>query len=171
LPQSDRCGPGFFLTSMPREEAVAPKPAGTPDHQSNEGGKPTIHTTVEELAQAHLDLFPADQARLSLHAVRLFARGTLASLEQPAEASHFTREVVEEMLRAASIELDREGRLVALALSLQPAAHQVKVRTRPCRWSVRSKSTLLLPPMLGRETHVSSRCPVTGTEIQQNPQP
>ncbi len=51
-----------------------------------------IQATVEELAQAHLDLFTANQARLFLHVVRLLARGTLVSLGQLAEASHFTRE-------------------------------------------------------------------------------
>jgi alkylmercury lyase len=123
-----------------------------------------VQPNREELAQAHLDVFTADQARLLLHSVRLLAKGAPVSLEQLAEASHLAREQVQELFQASSIELNREGNLPALALSLQPTPHQFHLGEKSL-YTGCALDALIVPTLLGRSARVTSSCPVTGTQI------
>jgi alkylmercury lyase len=100
------------------------------------------------------------------HAIRLLSAGEPVALERLAAAAASSVEDVETALAAqTSAERDGQGRLVGLALTLQPKSHRVTVGGRTLfAWC--ATDTLMVPVVLGRPARVESTCPQTGRAIR-----
>ncbi len=126
-----------------------------------------ISPTMQKAIKTHEDFVAAnwEQFRLWPSLLRLLAEGKPVSPEQLATSSHRSLQEVQTLLHAADVRVDQEGNILALALSLVPAAHQFHLGEQALyTWC--ALDTLAFPALLGRTARVISSCPVTGREIR-----
>jgi alkylmercury lyase len=121
---------------------------------------------LQKAIKTHEDFVAANpkQFRLWPALLRLLAEGKPVSPEQLAASSHRSLQEVQVLLHAADVRVDDEGNILALALSLVPAAHQFHLGEHVLyTWC--ALDTLAFPALLGRTARVISSCPVTGRAI------
>ncbi len=96
----------------------------------------------------------------------LLANGEPVSPEQIAAATGRPREEVVALLQELpDVELDNEGNLVGMGLTLRPTPHRFEVEGRTLfTWC--ALDALLFPIILGKSIRIESPCPVTGTPVQ-----
>ena len=126
-----------------------------------------ISPTMQKAIKTHEDFVAAnsEQFRLWPSLLRLLAEGKPVSPEQLAASSHRPLKEIQTLLHAADVRVDHEGNILALALSLVPAAHQFHLGEQALyTWC--ALDTLAFPALLGRTARMISSCPVTGREIR-----
>ena len=85
-------------------------------------------------------------------------------LAEKADLDADTTESIFKQLRRGAGELDRDGNLVGLALSLTPTPHRFRLSDRELyAWC--SLDTMFLPGLLGQRAEIESTCPVSGETI------
>ena len=106
-----------------------------------------------------------DWLRLVVHDMRLLAAsGQPVTRQQLAAAIHASPDEIGTLLQPPAVELDAQGHLIGLGLSLSPTPHQLHLgKQRFCTWCARG--ALAIPAILGREGTVVSHCPATGKAI------
>jgi len=106
-----------------------------------------------------------DWLRLAVHVMRLLAAsGQLVTRQPVAAAMHASPEEIGALLQPPAVELDAQGHLIGLDLSLSPTPHQLHLgKQRFYTWC--ALDALAIPAILGRERTVVSHCPATGKEI------
>lgn len=101
-------------------------------------------------------------------ALKLLAQGQPVTPQALAASANLPLTEVDEIFRAVGTqggELDDEGNLVGLALTLNPTTHQFVINGRNLfAWC--SLDTIILPGLLGKTAAVESRCPVTGKLVR-----
>jgi len=100
------------------------------------------------------------------HAMRLLADGEPVALEELAAAAGRPLEEVEAALgEQTSAELDADGRLVGLGLTLRPTPHRYLLDGRTVfAWC--ASDALTFPVILGRPGIIESTCGLTGQPIR-----
>ena len=113
---------------------------------------------------------PDARRRMELRrfALRLLAGGRPVSSLALAAASEAPHDEIAEFMsqaRKGGAELDGDGNLVGLALSLHPTPHKFRVAGRGLfAWC--SLDTMFLPGLIGQTAEIESTCPVTGANIR-----
>lgn len=109
----------------------------------------------------------------SSHAVRLLALGRPVSTRQLAEVSGLPLSDVQDTfakIQEQGGELDKDGNLVGLALTLNPTPHRFVLNGRSLyTWC--ALDAVFLPGLLGETASIESICPTTGELIQLTIQP
>ena len=125
---------------------------------------------VDTLALTLAESFPelsvdeAGGARFQETVLRLLAQGAPVPLAAIAAASGQAVTEIERALGAGGAEMDEEGRLVGLGLTIRETPHRFTVGERSLyTWC--ALDTLIYPAVLGR-AHVESPCRATGTAIR-----
>jgi alkylmercury lyase len=100
------------------------------------------------------------------HAMRLLAEGEPVALEELAAAARHSLEEVRAALGVqTSAELDSDGRLVGLGLTLRPTPHRYLLDGRTVfAWC--ASDALTFPVVLGRPGVIESTCGSTGQPIR-----
>ncbi len=139
--------------------------------ESREAGRPATEMSpadIDALALALHDTFPArEDGPLALGLVRLLSAGQAVSPAALARAvDRGEREVAERLDDWPNIERDQRPGIVGFSgLSLRATAHRFRVGDRKlyawCAWD-----TLFLPALLDETARVSSKCPVTGADVE-----
>jgi alkylmercury lyase len=105
-----------------------------------------------------------EECQLLLHLVRFLAEGLPVSPEQLAAVSHHSVEDIRAFLQCSDVEVNAEGNIVGLGLSLQPTQHQFRLGEKTLyTWC--ALDTLLFPAVLNCTAQVTSSCPATGKKI------
>jgi len=106
-----------------------------------------------------------DWLRLAVHGMRLqAASGQPVTRQQLAAAIHASPDEIGTLLQPPAVELDAQGHLIGLGLSLSPTPHQLHLgKQRFYTWC--ALDALAIPAILGREGTVVSHCPATGKAI------
>ncbi len=137
---------------------------------------PALHSpTVEEVMQAWSSQnagVPRRQmefsVRFQVQAIRALAEGQAVSAQRLAVDLGLPVEEVEaiiEQLGSSGVEVDEEGRLVGVVLTLHPTPHHFRVKGNDLyAWC--ALDTLFLPAYLEETAQVESTCPVTGEIIR-----
>ena len=125
---------------------------------------------VDTLALTLVESFPeisvneAGGARFQETILRLLADGAPVPLATIAAATGQAVSEVERALQAGGAEMDEEGRLVGLGLTIRETPHRFAVGGRSLfTWC--ALDTLIYPAVLGR-AHVESPCRATGVPIR-----
>lgn len=122
---------------------------------------------LQDAIKTHEDFVCAqpEGCRLLLHLVRFLAEGHPISPERLATASHRPVEEIRTFLQCSDVEVNSEGNIVGLGLSLQPTPHQFRLGEK-ILYTWCALDTLLFPVVLNRTAQVISPCPATGKEIR-----
>jgi len=130
--------------------------------------------TAEDVIQAwssQNDGVPREQiafsVRLQIQAIRALAEGHPVSAQRLSADLGLPVEQVEAIIRqlgSTGVEVDSEGRLVGVVLTLNPTPHRFRVKGNDLyAWC--ALDTLFLPAYLEETAQVESMCPVTGEVI------
>ena len=125
---------------------------------------------LDALSQTLAESFPepfgeeTDGARFQETILRLLAEGSPVPVETIASATGQAASEVERVLGAGGAEMDEQGRLVGLGLTIRETPHRFAVGGRSLyTWC--ALDTLIYPAVLGR-AQVESPCRATGTPIR-----
>jgi alkylmercury lyase len=125
-------------------------------------------TQLEAIAQAVVQRQERYQRNTHLfdQLVQLLARGNPVAPELLASRLHRELDEVRSILRThPELEYDEQGNLVGSGLTLVPTTHQFRVEQRTLfAWC--AFDTLTYPMELHLSAQITSRCPVTGRNIQ-----
>lgn len=96
----------------------------------------------------------------------LLVEGKPVSPDQVAVTMGKSREEVVGLLRELpSVELDDEGNLIGIGLTLRPTPHRFEVEGRTLyTWC--ALDALLFPSIIGKPVRIESPCPATGTMVR-----
>ncbi|MFQ5569517.1 MAG: alkylmercury lyase MerB [Rhodothermales bacterium] len=137
---------------------------------------PALHSpTVEDVMQAwrsqNAGVPPEQMAfsvRFQVQAIRALAEGQPVSAQRLAADLGMPINQVEAIigqLGASGVEVDGEGRLLGVVLTLNPTSHRFRVKGGDLyAWC--ALDTLFLPAYLEETAQVESTCPVTGETIR-----
>lgn len=129
---------------------------------------------VIEAWKAQTDSLPEEKREQARHSqgitdmlMKFLAEGNPISPQMLTERTHLKEEISEsifEQFRSGAGDLDSDGNLVGLALSLRPTPHRFRVKGKDLyAWC--SLDTMFLPGLLGERAEIKSSCPVTGESI------
>ncbi len=132
---------------------------------------PTLEDVMQALSSQNAGVSQdqiAFSVRLQVQAIRALAEGQPVSAQQLATDLGLPVEQVEaiiQQLGSAGVEVDSEGRLVGVVLTLNPTPHRFRVKGNDLyAWC--ALDTLFLPAYLEETAQVESTCPVTGEMIR-----
>ena len=131
--------------------------------------------TAEDVIQAwssQNDGVPREQkefsVRLQIQAIRALAEGQPVSAQRLAVDLGLPVEQVAaiiEQLGSSGVEVDDEGRLVGVVLTLNPTPHRFRVKSKDLyAWC--ALDMLFLPAYLEETAQVESTCPITGKRMR-----
>jgi alkylmercury lyase len=108
----------------------------------------------------------ADLRALAQPLLTLLTLGQPVSVEQlAAAAGRSVKQVADSLRGVPSVELDEQGRVVGMGITLNPTPHQFEVDGADLfTWC--ALDTLIFPALIGRTAHVSSPCHATGAPIR-----
>ena len=128
-------------------------------------------TNINELSDRLSKLFiegPGAEgfAELFRQLLLLLVEGKPVSPDQVAVTIAKSREEAVDLLRELpSVELDDEGNLIGMGLTLRPTPHRFEVEGRTLyTWC--ALDALIFPSIIGKPVCIESPCPVTGTVIR-----
>ncbi|PZS27158.1 MAG: organomercurial lyase MerB [Pseudonocardiales bacterium] len=107
-----------------------------------------------------------DLRALTQPLLKLLTAGQPVSAEQLAAATgRSVNQVADSLSGMPNIELDEQGRVVGMGITLNPTPHRFEVDgTDLFTWC--ALDTLIFPALIGRTAHVSSPCHATGEPIR-----
>ncbi len=108
----------------------------------------------------------ADLRALTQPLLKLLTAGQPVSAEQLAAATgRSVKQIADSLPGMPSIELDEQGRVVGMGITLNPTPHRFEVDgTHLFTWC--ALDTLIFPALIGRTAHVSSPCHATGVPVR-----
>ena len=126
---------------------------------------------VEDLSVRLDAAFQATASATDLRALtqpllKLLTAGQPVSAEQLAATTGTpVKQIADSLPGLPSIELDEQGRVVGMGITLNPTPHHFEVDgTNLFTWC--ALDTLIFPALIGRTAHVSSPCHATGEPIR-----
>jgi alkylmercury lyase len=128
-------------------------------------------TDINELAARLSEAFaespgPKGFAELFGQLIRLLASGKPVSPDRIATAIDKPREEVADLLlKLPNVELDEDGNVVGMGLTLRPTPHRFEVEGRTLfTWC--ALDALMFPGVIGKRVRILSPCPVSGTLVR-----
>lgn len=108
----------------------------------------------------------ADLRALSPPLLQLLTAGQPVTAARLADATGRSAEQIHAaLLTLPSIEMDAQGRVIGMGITLNPTPHRFEVEgTRLYTWC--ALDTLIFPGLIGRTAHVTSPCHGTGESIR-----
>lgn len=129
---------------------------------------PDLNEIVEAWSSSQKMKFSEDEARLIKAMYPLLAQGEPLAPADVATNSGFPLEMIEKtfrMMKRSGAEFDESGKLVGMALTLNPTNHKFVVDGQELyAWC--AVDTLFLPGLVGKTAQVESICPATGEQIR-----
>ena len=128
------------------------------------------NTDIEQIVAAVRDYFPAlnpEEQQIAVQIYQLLAKGAPVTRQQLASSLQLPLQTISATLDSWwGIRFDATGRIIGFwGLTLQPTTHRLCFNTQQlytwCAWD-----TLFVPLILGINTQIESRCPVSKERIR-----